>query len=127
MGIDYDSKLILGWEVNRDKVLELLAKHEVGSCGGAEHQCFCGDDCWPNRAALPLQIELTFVQCSPYFDCRQDDLRVFLTLDCDGDGTSLAELQRLINAVDWDAARKIAVELGAADAPATVFSAAHIW
>jgi hypothetical protein len=126
MGIDCDAKLIIGWQVDYDQVVHYLQEHKVGSCDGDNSQCFCGDDCWENRAAMPLPNEFTFKSCSPYFDCSNANRNIFLTLKLK-DGNKVEELSALLASANWDAARKIAVELGAKDEPATLSAQPHIW
>ena len=129
MGIDYDSALIVGWSVDREAVVEFLQKYNIGSCGDDDEQCFCGPKyCWKNRAALPLQAELTFVTCSPHFDCPPWEQGCYLTLaNVDNAATELAAFKALMDAVDWEAAREIAVRLGAEDKPARIWSEANVW
>ena len=125
MGIDYDSKLIVGWSVDRKSVTKFLKQYNVGSCD--EKQCFCGPKyCWKNRSALPMQPELTFVVASPYFDCPRFDQHCYLTLNVSAT-TKLDQFIGMVQQVDWDAARKLAVQLGADDEPAGIWSVAHIW
>src|SRR4030042_6376806 len=112
MGIDCDAKLVFGWQVNYAKVVVYLQKYKGGSCNGDDSQCFCGDDCWENRAALPLPAEFTFKSCSPYYDCPNAKRNIFLTLELK-DGKSVAELATMLARANWDAAYQVAIELGA--------------
>jgi len=118
MGIDYDSVLIVGWQVEYAEAAAFLAKYGV--------HCFLDTGCWGNRDALPLQAELTIVKCAPYLDCNVDDYNYYLTLD-ETRFHSLTEFLTIVQRVDWEAARKIAVQLRAEDKPACIFSTAHIW
>jgi len=126
MGIDCDAKLIVGWRVDREKTANFLLKYNVGSCEEKDKQCFCGPKyCWENREALPLRKEFTFVACSPYFDCGQAKQNIFLTLKTKS--CTVEEMKALLSEADWDAARKVAVELGATDGPAQISAEPHIW
>ena len=63
MGIDYDSKVILGIRVDYDKLLEFLITNKIGTClmeyddpkFALNDQCFCTNDCW-DLSKLPKGI-----------------------------------------------------------------------
>lgn len=69
--------------------------------------------------------ELTFVVVSPYFDCPRFDQHCYLTLDM-GETTDLSKFNEMVKQVDWDAARKLAVQLGGDDKPAALWSVANL-
>lgn len=74
MGIDYDAKLIIGWELDHEKLREW--KKELGMeicCSKQGYICDCDDfsDKLPEKFLL--------VRANPYFDCPYEYKRVFLT------------------------------------------------
>lgn len=128
MGIDYDSKLIVGWQVDREKVCKFLKEHNVGNCYGDDEQCFCGPQyCWKQWDACPVPKEFTFVECSPYFDCPLQERNVFLTLAIKEPMPITKLTEPITEPIDWPAAKQLAQKLGAEDEEAAVFSAPHIW
>lgn len=123
MGIDYDSRLIVGWKVDREKTCSFLEKHNVGTCYD-EEQCFCGPHyCWKNWDSCPVPENFTFVECSPYFDCPLDDRNVYLTLAF----SEPIAIEILAQPYNWEGARQLAMELGAEEDEEAVFAVPHIW
>ena len=116
MGIDYDSRLIIGWRVDR-KAAQTYAATRC-ACRCEQPTCSFGD-CWdPERLELPPHF--IFKSCRPFFHCNQRDIQVYLSLH--REVIALTELQE-ISQIDWDAGRKLAVSLGADDCEACLFSA----
>jgi len=121
MGINYDSKLIIGWRVDRDAAHAHAAARRACRCG---HDTCSFGACWdPERLELPRHF--VFKSCMPFFDCDAEYIEIYLSLNYTA--VALNDLQEISQQVDWDAGRRLAVSLGADDHAACVFSAANVW
>jgi len=79
MGIDYDSKLIFGWAIDYESLIKYLKENKADSCGGEEHQCLCGPECWDTESFI-FNKSIFFVSTSPYFDCPSEECLIFISL-----------------------------------------------
>jgi hypothetical protein len=115
MGIDYDAKLICGWEIDYDKLMDYLTQNKVGTCDGYYEegedgrviitcgekegskesrrvytQCMCGDGCWDNLPPILSKKTFKLVDASPYYDCPREKQKYYVSL-C-GDDVPLADI-----------------------------------
>jgi hypothetical protein len=125
MGIDYDSNLIVGWELDYDSAVKWITENQVGSCDeDYDYICFCGAEC-QDASKLPSGFEIK--ASSPYFDCRAEEREVHLTLIRLNTRETETGLAIGDPTADFAGARQLAVRLGAKDAPAKIFSVPNIW
>jgi hypothetical protein len=101
------SKVILGWRIDYNAARAFIAHYGAGTLDALDPM------------TLPLQPPLTITYCCP--DERQ--IEVYLTLDVEG--LQLDELFELCKPIDWYIAQEMAVQLGADDRPAELFSRPH--
>lgn len=99
MGVDYDSILVFGWEVNYEDIVRFLIQNRVGTClgeyeedaetkeihvadgtkRGNKYQCFCGTKhCWEKTECFPPGV--TIEKASPYFDCGAEEANYVVSL-----------------------------------------------
>jgi len=133
MGIWYESKLIVGWEIQIDKINIYLQNYQFKGC--QEHKLeldnpnvegICSN-CLEYLDDIPFPEGFTIERCDPYFDCDPKYRHYFLSL------ANIAihkhEITAFISKLqssDWDKARKLAIQLGAEDLPANIFSVANV-
>lgn len=92
MGIDCDSKLIIGWEISYDKLIQYLIDTKAGSCHyygngyNTQFPCNCGTMCWSRQTLMDEDStfsvpEGVHIRCSrPYYACQPEDCRYFISL-----------------------------------------------
>lgn len=147
MGIDYDSKLIYGYEIDYEKLVKYLIENKAGTCDGYykdepeakdakkediididnkktyRMQCLCGTKhCWKNLK-LPEGVYITY--SSPYYDCPPEDSNCYIRLN----STDYMTREELLSIKDEtiQAAKELAIKLGTTDKEPSIFSAVHIW
>jgi hypothetical protein len=88
MGVDYDSKLIIGIQINYQSIVNFLIQNKIGTCLKENYddpkfklsdQCFCGDDCWKLKDKL-IPENLYIIRTSPYYDCKDNECMYFISL-----------------------------------------------
>jgi hypothetical protein len=103
MGIDYDSKVILGIRVeNEDKLHEFLIKNKIGTCLNdyddpkfkLKDQCFCIHYCW-DLTQLPKGIYI--IQTG---DSYSQYHKYFVSMINDRRNLNLTELSEVMNNVE---------------------------
>jgi hypothetical protein len=115
MGIDYDSKLIFGWEIEQEELKTLLDNKDDE----------IGEYFDEIQAKLPKGAFLIY--SNPYYDCGCESQRYYISLIKDH-GHTLSQLIEVMKDIEAVAQiRKLAVNLGANDNEPMIFSVTHIW
>ena len=137
MGIWYESKLIVGWEIQIEKLNQFLQSHQFKGCG--EHDIewniqegrkwsegICSN-CLEYMDDIPLPEGFTIERSDPYFDCDPKHRHYFLTLaNVAKHKHNINDLISKLQSIDWNISQKLAIQLGADDLPPKVFSTADV-
>jgi hypothetical protein len=131
MGIDYDTKLIFGWMIKREKLLDLLDNEDQDQSENQEE----GEDQSRDpmeyldeiKEKLPKGCFLTY--SSDYYDCPKEEISYYINLVNDDECSwySLDELNQVIKNIDIEEIREFAVKLGADDKEAMIFAVLNVW
>ena len=133
MGWDYDPKLVIGWSVDRELVLQWLCDEKVGSCEEAKSSgdgvnCTCGKQyCW---TAWPEKYkQFTFEFYSPFPECEPVEQEVYLSVEglCDYGGITIATFNAMLESIDMEEGKELAVKVGANTNEPSVIMALHVY
>ena len=125
MGVDTDSRLIVGWQIEISKFLDYLKENKMCDCNdGGKNPCIYAEDCWGEKWKQKHEFTIEF--CSPYFDCRVSHTNVFVCIT-ETHPTSSEMIDLLGKTELIKKAREFAVSMGAEDKELTISSEIHIW
>jgi len=79
MGVDYDSKLIIGWELDTDELKKWISDNKICTC---ESKKVCTDiDCWNKKLGEHLCPGLSIVYAGNCYSDNEDSITFYLVIN----------------------------------------------
>lgn len=122
MGIDIDSKLIIGWLVDVEKLREWREELKLEECC-SRNSYMC--ECDLSRIELPDKFTLTFT--SPYFDCDYKYKRIFLSYICEDTLTFEDTAIIFKDKEAFDSVKDLLNKLGGDGGEPHIISVVNVW
>ena len=125
MGIDYSVKLIVGWLIDCDKLIEYLKSNGAHSCK-KDRQCLCGESCWNAKGFSFSGGFIFYAYSQPYYNGDDKDTRHFLAVNKDDTELESGQIQAYLYYIDsHPELQELAEKLGAED-EANVYAELHV-